>query len=123
MSLFQTPTSAKVLRVIDGDTLVCEANGESVVVRLSGLDCFEAQRTSKLRKQAARAGITLDQAFERGTQARLFAKLLLTGKTVELRYNPADDDRDRFGRYVREVWLEGENCATTLKADHYDAQP
>ncbi|TAE27615.1 MAG: hypothetical protein EAZ92_09045 [Candidatus Kapaibacterium sp.] len=121
MSLSEQPTSAKVLRVIDGDTIVCEVDGKPYTVRLSGVDCFEAQRTPKLRKQAARAGITLDEAFERGTQAKLFATLLLTGKSVELRFNPADEDRDRFGRYVREVWLEGKNCATKLQAGHYNA--
>jgi endonuclease YncB( thermonuclease family) len=75
VSLSKQPTSAKVLRVIDGDTVVCEVDGEQVTVRLSGIDCFEAQRTPKLRKQAARAGITLNEAFERGTQAKLFATL------------------------------------------------
>jgi micrococcal nuclease len=123
VSLAQTPMNAKVMRVIDGDTLVCEVDGEQVTVRLSGIDCFEAQRTSKLRKQAARAGISLDEAFERGIQAKLFTTLLLTGRNIELRLNPADEDRDRFGRYVREVWLEGENCAIKLKTENYNALP
>lgn len=121
MSLSQASTSAKVLRVIDGDTLVCDVSEKPYTVRLSGIDCFEAQRTPKLRKQATRAGITLDEAYERGTQAKLFAMLLLTGKSVELRFNPADEDRDRFGRYVREVHLEGANIAETLTAHHYNA--
>lgn len=115
MSLPLHAVPAKVLRVIDGDTLACEVDGEQVTVRLSGIDCFEAQRTPKLRKQAARAGITLDEAFERGTQAKLFATLLLTGKSVELRFNPADEDRDHFGRYVREVWLEGESIQQIMR--------
>lgn len=122
MSLSEQPTSANVLRVIDGDTFVCEVGGQQVTVRLSGIDCFEAQRTPKLRKQAARAGITLNEAFERGTQAKLFATLLLTGKSVELRFNAADDDRDRFGRYVREVWLEGENCAEIISSKNYTVE-
>ncbi len=115
MSLPLHAVLAKVLRVIDGDTFVCEVGGKPYTVRLSGIDCFEAQRTPKLRKQAIRAGITLDKAFERGTQAKLFATLLLTGKSVELRFNPADEDRDHFGRYVREVWLEGESIQQIMR--------
>jgi micrococcal nuclease len=121
VSLPRHTVLAKVLRVIDGDTIVCKVSEEKATVRLAGIECFEAQRTPKLRKQAIRAGITLDEAHERGVQAKLFATILLTGKTVELRINESDDDRDRFGRYIREVWFEGENCTTRLNGKNYAA--
>jgi endonuclease YncB( thermonuclease family) len=107
---------ARILRVIDGDTFVCVVNDIVETVRLLGIDCFESARTPKLRKQAARAKLSVNAAQERGKQAELYCTSLLTGVTVELRKGFLGvPERDHFGRLLREIWFEGESLAERLR--------
>jgi micrococcal nuclease len=82
------PAVARVTRVVDGDTIVADGR----YVRLIGIDTPE----------------TVDPhrpvgCF--GPQASAFTKHLLTGRTVELRYDR--ELHDRYGRLLAYVYLPG----------------
>ncbi len=117
--------TAVVTRVIDGDPYLVRTDenvgAELVIIRIAGIDCFEARKTQKCRAQAARAGITPEAAKERGLQAYYFAELQLTGQEIECRAAEGFPDRDDWGRTVREVWLADVNVATLLRAAGYEA--
>ena len=85
---------AVVTRVIDGDTIVVRVDGREERVRYIGVDAPEL------------AG---DRSGERaecgGEQARAANEDLVAGATVELERDVSD--RDRFGRLLRHVWVNG----------------
>ena len=86
----QPPAGGRVVRVIDGDTIVVDAGHGPQTVRLLGIDTTETVHPEMPV-----------QCY--GPEASAFAKRLLTGRTVELRY-----DRERvdvYGRWLAYVYL------------------
>lgn len=77
--------SARVARVVDGDTLVLAGGAR---VRLVQIDTPELG-TGECYSHAA---------------ARLLARLTPPGRTVTLETDPALDQIDRYGRLLRYVW-------------------
>ena len=88
----QDKGSFVVTYVIDGDTIVVTKPGKTEKVRLIGVDTPE---TVDPRKPV--------QCF--GKEASAFPKSLLTGKSVRLERDPTQDDRDKYGRLLRYVYL------------------
>jgi micrococcal nuclease len=83
---------ATVLSVIDGDTIDVRVGGQTVSVRLLGINTPEV--TGPYRTA---------QCF--GNEASANAKRLLAGATVYLQDDPQQDDKDQYGRWLRYVWL------------------
>ncbi len=81
-----------VVRVIDGDTIVVNINGNDEKVRLIGVNTPE---TVDPRKPV--------QCF--GREASNFVKNMLTGKTVRLDSDSTQSNRDKYGRLLRYVYL------------------
>lgn len=89
-TIFQT---VSVVRVVDGDTLVVEMDGEDRKVRLIGIDCEESVHADAGRNT------------EKGRQQSEFTKALLPkGATVYLAKDTSDTDQ--YDRLLRYVWLE-----------------
>lgn len=84
---------AKVLRVIDGDTIEVSLNNKKETVRLIGID---APETVDPR--------TTIQCF--GKEAAEKAKEVLNEKTVVLESDPTQGNRDKYQRLLRYVFLE-----------------
>ena len=82
-----------VIKVIDGDTLSVNIDGQTEVLRLIGID---TQETVDPRK--------LVQCF--GKEASNKAKELLSGKKVRLEADPTQGERDKYDRLLRYVFLE-----------------
>lgn len=85
------PAEYKVVRVVDGDTIVIDLDGTPTKVRLIGLDTPE---TVDPRKPV--------QAF--GKEASAFTKKLLEGKSVSLEYD--QQKTDKYKRTLAYVYLE-----------------
>lgn len=83
----------RVVRVVDGDTLVIEENGIEEKVRMIGLDTPEVVDP---RKPV--------QCFGREASAK--AKEILEGKFVRLESDESQGDRDKYGRLLRYAFLE-----------------
>jgi micrococcal nuclease len=86
-------TTAQVLRVVDGDTVVVACDSRPVTVRLIGVDTPE---TVHPRKPVERFG----------REASAFLKTLLDGKSVRLEYEPGPSRMDRYGRTLAYLYLE-----------------
>ena len=83
--------SAKVVRVIDGDTIVVDIGGTQYHVRYIGMDTPESVKP--------------DTPVERmALEATAANKTLVAGRTVVLEKDVSDTDR--FGRLLRDVWVE-----------------
>jgi micrococcal nuclease len=99
------PGSVKVQRIIDGDTLKVDIEDTSETVRIIGIDTPETVHPNKAV-----------ECF--GMEASNRLKNLLDGKAILLQPNPAED-RDRYGRMLRYVELDGEDIGASMIRDGY----
>lgn len=84
---------ATVVRVVDGDTIVVELDGEEQYVRLIGIDAAESVHPDESRNT------------EEGEEASDHLKSILSdGDTVYLQKDTSDTDK--YDRLLRYVWLE-----------------
>ncbi len=79
------PPASKVVRVVDGDTVVVEVEGKPTTVRLIGVDAPESVHP---RKPVERFG----------AESSKFLKGLIGGRSVRLEYEPGPSVLDRPGR-------------------------
>jgi len=95
-----------VTRVIDGDTIdVRFGGGKTARVRIVGIDTPE---TVDPRKPV--------QCF--GKEASQHMRELVEGKDVVLQSKP-DEDKDKYGRLLRYVQLEGDDVGAGMIRDGY----
>ncbi len=92
-----------VQRVVDGDTFVLE-NGERV--RMLGIDTPEKHQSTKLEKDAERTGRDKKTIQKLGELASRYTKRLIEGKKVVLVRERDYEDKDKYGRLLRYVYLE-----------------
>lgn len=90
-----------VVRVVDGDTLQIELDGELVKVRLIGVDTPETVHPQKPVEHF-------------GKQASAFTKRLVEGKAVRLESDPQTANRDKYGRLLRYVYLKDGTLVNAL---------
>lgn len=83
----------EITKVIDGDTIVYEKNGQSRIVRLLGVDTPE---TKDPRKPV--------QCF--GKEASNYVEANLLGKKVKLVNDAYENKLDKYGRELKYVWRE-----------------
>lgn len=88
-----TRIRARVVRAVDGDTLVVSAGGRSFYVRLLGIDTPETHRPGRPVECGGPDAST-------GMRA-----LAPPGARVELQTDPGQDRLDRYGRLLAYVWL------------------
>ena len=84
-------TEAKVVRVIDGDTIVVDFKGKQVHLRYIGMDTPESVKPNTPVELMAREATAANEA-------------LVAGRTVLLEKDVSETDR--FGRLLRDVWVE-----------------
>ena len=83
----------QVVKVIDGDTIKVNSNGSEITVRLIGIDTPEVKTKSTQEEKG-------------GSEASSFAKNLLTNSKVRLASDPGLDNKDKYGRLLRYVYLQ-----------------
>lgn len=97
--------TAKVTRVVDGDTIVVDFNGKEERVRLIGVDTPESVHPDATKN------------VEYGKVASEFTKSKLEGKEVKLEIDI--QERDRYGRLLAYVYLDGKMFNKTLLEEGY----
>ena len=96
--------SAKVLYVIDGDTIKIESGGRRESVRLIGIDAPESKANKKAKKDVARSRQDLKTMLGLGKAATAYAKSIVKpGDWVTLEQDVTP--RDRYGRILAYVYL------------------
>jgi micrococcal nuclease len=85
-------SSARIVRVIDGDTVRVRSQGRTETVRYIGVDTPETVKPG-----------TAVECF--GKRASAFNRRLVTGRRVRLRFGR--ERRDRYGRLLAYVYVAG----------------
>lgn len=103
----QTPSANtyKVLRVVDGDTIIVDFGGKSEKVRMIGIDTPESVHPDESRNTPE------------GKIASDFTKSQLEGKNVQLEFDV--EERDKYGRMLAYVWIDGVMYNKTLLSEGY----
>jgi micrococcal nuclease len=91
--------TAKVVRVVDGDTIVVALGGKNVKVRYIGMDTPEVVDPNS-------------PVEPMGAEASAANKQLVAGKTVILEKDTSETDR--YGRLLRYVWLRSGSTWTLV---------
>lgn len=84
----------QVVSVVDGDTIKVRIDGEKTTIRIIGLDTPETKKPNEPV-----------QCF--GKEASSNMQRLVQSKTVQLAADPTQDDRDKYGRLLRHVFVNG----------------
>ena len=95
-----------VTKVTDGDTFEVEIDGKKEKVRMLAIDTPEKWDSNKLDKDAERTGKDKTTIKTLGELSSNYTKKMISGKKVRLETDPVNDDRDRYGRLLRYVYLE-----------------
>lgn len=88
-----TPGYYAITKVVDGDTIEVNMAGQTEKIRMIGIDTPETKKPN--------APV---QCY--GPEASDFAMQTLTGKSVRLDADTIGDNRDRYGRLLRYVYLQ-----------------
>lgn len=96
---------AKVIYVVDGDTIKVDLAGTIESVRLIGIDTPESKPNKKAKKDAARSGEDLKAIVSLGKAAAEFTKTLVKpGDQVNIELDM--QSHDRHGRILAYVYLK-----------------
>lgn len=101
-----TSAVATVVRVIDGDTVKATISGQTYSVRLIGINAPERAYST-----------TPAECFSQ--QAKTYLTSLLQGRTVILRKDILNSNKDRYGRLLRYVELNGEDINAKMVRNGY----
>ena len=87
------PGYYKVTHVADGDTISVDMNGKTETIRMIGVDTPESVKPN-----------SPVQCY--GKEASDFTKQNLSNQTVRLEADPTGDNRDKYDRLLRYVYLQ-----------------
>ncbi len=101
----QNQPACNVVRVIDGDTFVCQfSDGKEEHIRLIGVDAPESRRNTKVERDSERSGQDISTITAQGKKAAKFTKSYLKpGIPVKLELDV--ELRDRYKRLLAYVYL------------------
>lgn len=92
-----------VIRVVDGDTFKM-SNGEKV--RLLGIDTPEKYESDKLDRESDRTGRDKQTLIKLGEASSEYVRELVEGKKIKLVKENNYENKDKYGRQLRYVYLE-----------------
>ena len=97
---------ARVVRVIDGDTIIIDYHGTPTQVRFIGVNTPEIADSLKG-----------SECY--GDEAARHTKQLVEGKSVTIDTDGLQGDRDRYGRLLRYVYVGDQQVNLTLLREGY----
>ncbi len=103
---------ARVIDVVDGDTFKVIIDGRVERVRVLGIDCPELKPSKNDPAEFGGVPTAILTAFAK--EAKIYAEQRLLGKNVTLEIDPAAGKRDRYGRILAYVYVDGEDFGERL---------
>ena len=119
------PTTGKVVKVVDGDTVVVKAEKEDYTVRLIGVDAPEAHPNSKLDADTSLTKQEREAHLALGKRSADFARELCRDAACRLEYDKANTDkghRDSYSRLLAYLWIKDKNGKPLLVNGYMIAQ-
>lgn len=108
----------RVVKVIDGDTIVVDFNGRIEKVRVLGVDCPEI--TPEKNRPFEYDNITnLTLLAEWGLKAKKFVEVYLDKRVIKIEIDPLAGYRDQYGRILAYVYVDGKDFNAILLEKGY----
>ncbi len=102
-SYYQNDKTAKVLNIVDGDTIRIKYQNRKKLLRLKGIDCFETSSSKHAKNQSKYHKIKLNKVFYWGNAAKSFVKNNLT---INKSYKVRIMGKDKYGRFLGYIYLD-----------------
>jgi micrococcal nuclease len=102
------PQNAKVIKVVDGDTLVVKDSSTDYTLRLIGIDAPEAHPSAKLDADVSLTKQDKGVVLALGKASADFVKTLCQAKACRVEYDKANAEtghRDAYGRLLAYLWI------------------
>lgn len=113
---------AKVLYVVDGDTIKVDLQGSKESIRLIGIDTPESKANRKAFRDSGRSGQDIAVIVSQGKEAATFTRSLVKrGDTVLLETDV--QQRDKYHRILAYVWLSNKTMLNEAIVRAGYAQP
>ena len=104
LPLSQSKFTAKIISIIDGDTLKIDYKGQKESIRLIGIDTPESRVNKKIKKDAKRSEQDIETIIAMGKMATAYVDgLVKTGDLITIEFDV--QQRDRYGRLLGYVYL------------------
>jgi len=95
---------ARVLYVVDGDTIAVSYEGRKQRIRLIGIDAPESKANKKAYRDRKKTGENIRAMISQGKEATRFVKgVIRKGDPVSLEFDV--EKRDKYGRLLAYVYL------------------
>lgn len=94
---------ARVISIIDGDTVRIYYQNKKRLLRLKGIDCFETSISRHAKNQSKYHKMNLDKVFYWGKAAKAFAEKNLT---INKTYKVNIIGKDNYGRLLGYIYLD-----------------
>jgi micrococcal nuclease len=105
VSMGNAYNKATVVRVVDGDTIKIEMNGNEEAVRLIGIDTPESKVNKKAKKDAIKTNHDVEVITAMGKEATKYVKTLVRkGDTVGIEFDV--QKRDKYKRLLVYAYLQ-----------------
>ncbi|AIJ05413.1 nuclease (SNase domain protein) [Methanocaldococcus bathoardescens] len=102
----------KVVKVVDGDTVYVNVNGELWKIRLLGVDTPETYKKNNPHEYYLLNGTPITNTTYLkiwGEKAKYFAKKQLENKTVIIVFDNEAPKKDKYGRYLAYIFINNSN--------------
>jgi micrococcal nuclease len=96
--------TAEVIRVIDGDTIKVNLQGQTESIRLIGIDTPESRKNGKAMRDSDRSGRDVAAIISQGKEASAFTRSRVK-KGDSVRLETDVQQRDKYRRILVYVWL------------------
>lgn len=108
--------NAKVVDVIDGDTIVIQFQGKTEKLRILGVDTPEIHKENDPYEYKTS---NLDCVKDWGYKAKDFTNSMLKGRDVQIEFDEKAGIRDDFGRLLAYVYVDGKDFGRMLIENGY----
>lgn len=111
---------AKVVRVLDGDTMDVNVNGKTYRIRLADVDTFEIHDNRKMAEDVRRFGVGSAVLKRAGLAAKSYVERRIASHSVGVSFPGDSPVRDAYGRLVAYIHLDnGEVLNEALVSNGY----
>lgn len=112
----ESAQAARVVKVIDGDTIIVELNKRREHVRLIGIDTPETRPNRRAELQAHDRHVDQKTIFQLGNLASTYTRELLPkNSTVFLEFDL--NKRDKYQRLLAYAWIQRSNSVSEILAN------
>ncbi len=82
----------KLVKIIDGDTIIGKIDKNEFSIRLNGIDCYETSKINRAYKQAYTENLSISEVVKKGNYAKTYVKYLYkqSNKNVYLEFKGLD---------------------------------